>query len=303
MQGYGLVTMTIRPEEPGNDRTQVLKLLQSVTEFDGRDPLSEHKYTAALGVGGQALVAVDGDEYVGFAALVPAKREGEWGIEIAVAPSARDTSTPVDLIRSAIDHIDSHGGTRTRVWSYASSQLGDETILSTLGFEAERKLLVMQRELPAGMSPDLPSGFVAAGFRRGQDEQAWLAVNNTAFAGHPENGAWTMDDLEERLSYRWVDTDGIRLIWHGDELAAFCWTKIHEDGRGEIYIIAVAEAFQGRGLGRKTVLEGMRYVEGQGAPGILLYTEGDNSAAIGLYESLGFTVRHTHRTFIRTDSR
>ena len=50
---------------------------------------------------------------------------------------------------------------------------------------------------------------------------------------------------------------GFLLAWDGERLAGFCWTKVHDDGRGEIYILAVVPGSQGRGLGRALLLAGL----------------------------------------------
>ena len=79
----------------------------------------------------------------------------------------------------------------------------------------------------------------------GVDESAWLSANNAAFAGHPENGRMTRRDLELRMAQGWFDPSGFFLAWANGELAGSCWTKIHDDGTGEIYIIGVVPAWRG----------------------------------------------------------
>ena len=54
-------------------------------------------------------------------------------------------------------------------------------------------------------------------------------------------------------------------------------------------MVGVDPAERGSGLGRALTLVGLRYLRGRGLSQVMLYVDETNSAAIGLYESLGFT--------------
>ena len=53
-------------------------------------------------------------------------------------------------------------------------------------------------------------------------------------------------------------------------------------------MVGVHPAEQGTGLGRALTLAGLHYLRGREIPSVMLYVDGENTAAIRLYASLGF---------------
>lgn len=128
-----------------------------------------------------------------------------------------------------------------------------------------------------------------------------LAVINRAFEGHPENGNWTTADLEDRFGQPWFDSEGFLVErTDGGVVEGFCWTKVHADGVGEIYLVAVHPDFEGKGTGKDLVKRGLSYLTREAdCPEVIVYSAGDNETARRLYESLGFTVdRIDHRVAV-----
>ncbi len=155
-----------------------------------------------------------------------------------------------------------------------------------------RTLQLMQVALPVACVA-VPAGATLRNFERGRDEQPWLEQNNAAFAHHPEQGAWLMADLDERLLEPWFDPSGFLLLEIDGQLAASCWTKVHElhpDRFGEIYIISVHPDFQGRQLGRVMVTQGLEVLRRKGVSRAMLFVDESNAGAKALYQALGFTV-------------
>jgi mycothiol synthase len=141
-------------------------------------------------------------------------------------------------------------------------------------------------------------------FAPGEDDDAWLAVNNRAFAGHPEQGGWTTSTLARRRSEPWFDPEGFLLAFDADGLAGFCWTKIHPatDGEpelGEIFVIGVDPSRKRSGLGRALVVAGLASLADRGVRTGMLFVDGDNAPALRLYESLGFTTHRRDRAYER----
>lgn len=155
----------------------------------------------------------------------------------------------------------------------------------------------MRRPLPAD---DPPTGFETRPFHPGEDDAAFLHVNNRAFGGHHEQGAWDATTLAERTAEPWFEADGFRLHERDGRLAGFCWTKIHTDtdpALGEIYVIAVDPDFAGLGLGRALTLAGLAWLATQGITEGMLYVDASNEPALKLYRALEFTVDHVDRGY------
>jgi mycothiol synthase len=174
----------------------------------------------------------------------------------------------------------------------------DDRRARATGRRPDRDLFQMRVALPV----DAPTpGLATRPFVVGQDEEAWLAVNNRAFAWHPEQSEWDLDTLKARETEGWFDPEGFLLHEDDGRLAGFCWTKVHADEDpplGEIYVIATDPDFQGRGLGGRLVLAGLAHLAGRGLTVGMLYVDAGNTRAVRLYENIGFTVDHIRRSYV-----
>ena len=67
---------------------------------------------------------------------------------------------------------------------------------------------------------------------------------------------------------------------------------MHNPALGEVYVVGVDPAAQGRGLGAELTLLGMHHLADRLGPeaDVTLYVEGDNTAAVKTYRRLGFAV-------------
>ncbi|MGA8248944.1 MAG: mycothiol synthase, partial [Nocardioides sp.] len=138
---------------------------------------------------------------------------------------------------------------------------------------------------------------------RDSDAAEVLRVNAAAFAHHPEQGSMDAAGLAERMAEPWFDPAGLLVADAGDRLLGFHWTKQHSPGLGEVYVVAVDPAAQGRGLGRAVTAAGLDHLAALGVRRVILYVESDNDPAIATYSRLGFTHTSTHVQYARPHPR
>lgn len=282
------------------DPAAIVALLERSRTPRGDNALSEHKATR---VGGsedsRAVVAIDeSGEPRAYAQAawhrpVTTSRLGHWAMEVVLIPGFREPAAVADLIGATRAVLP--GGDRVAIWS--TEDHVTEGLIAT-GYVETRKLLKLSMHLPVEATAQPPAGIRIERFLPGSDEDAWLELNNAAFAGHPENGALRPADLAERMSRPWFDADGFLMAWEGVRLVGSCWTKMHDRFVGEIYIIAVDPEARGRGIGRVLLESGIGYLERQRrATMVMLYVEADNESGLRLYRTIGFETEAVARQF------
>ena len=282
-------------------QSQVLSLIARATDHDGVPPVSEHVLLHLRHGGDKAdthFIATQENIVVGYAHLdLTDKVEGP-SAELVVHPEHRKSGIGQALLKE----LQSAAGTTLRLWSHGDLP-GAKNIAESNGFTRVRTVIQMRRSLNDPI-PELTQDIQIRNFLPGIDNEEWIALNNRVFAAHPEQGNWSLRDLEIRTQESWFDPQGFLIAEDKGTMIGFCWTKIHgghthkhsaqeeehdHDPIGEIYIMGVDPSRSGKGIGRAVTVAGLRHMRYQGIFSAMLYVDADNYGAIALYQSLGFT--------------
>jgi mycothiol synthase len=213
-------------------------------------------------------------------------------LDLVVEPSARGAGRGRALAEAALDDAPPD----VTAWSHADHPAA-RRLAHRFGFSAVRSLWVMSREAGPVEVPEV-AGVTIRGYRD-TDADEVLRVNAAAFAHHPEQGSMDAANLAERMAEPWFDPAGLLVAEAGDGLLAFHWTKQHDAEHGEVYVVAVDPAAQGRGLGKAVTAAGLAHLASRGVRRIILYVESDNAPAIATYSRLGFAHTSTHVQYAR----
>lgn len=288
----------------------ITRLHDDAEAIDGHPSLGEAAWRDVdrpAGPGSAGVIAsVDGRKApVGFAYVSRSDNFSppHWEVGIVVDPQARDGSVATELLDRSAEHVAAQGGGQIVLWALDPDDALDRAI-EAAGFHRQRGLYQQRVSLPIGEAPRWPAGVEVRSFLPGQDEHAWLDVNNRAFAGHPEQGGWTEETLARRFAEPWFDPEGFLLAFDPDGLAGYCWTKVHpatatDPELGEIFVIGVDPGRQGTGLGRALVVAGLASLADRGISTGMLFVDAGNEAALRLYDALGFRTHRVDRAYER----
>ncbi len=281
--------------------SEIRALLALAEDADGVEAVSE-SFRLAIGPAREGVVHLvrldEDDAVVGYAQVAQAGGPDAVA-ELVVDPRHRRRGHG----RALLDEVVALGA--RSVWAHGMLPAAT-ALAAAAGLVVTRELYVMGRPLTAedAVDPALPQGFSVRPFQPGVDDERWVALNAAAFASHPEQGRLTLADLHERMAQPWFDPAGLLLVVDDTtgDVVAFHWTKVEPTTppavpRGEVYVVGVDPAYQGRGLGGPVTSLGLAHLARLGLAEVELYVDGDNTAARRTYTRLGFRDTAVHAQY------
>ena len=284
-----------------DQQTGVLALIKSATDHDGIPPIADHILLHLRHGGDKSdshLVITENEKIIAYAHLDQTDLVAGPAVELVVDPEHRQSGIGNQLLSEAIKIC----GKRLRLWSHGDLPAASKLALANK-FIKVRTVIQMSKSL-GEITPisEIDNAITIRTFLPGLDSDNWLALNNKAFTNHPEQGNWSINDLNLRLKEDWFDEKGFFIAEKQNLMVGATWTKIHgatshqHDGEdshdhpaiGEIYITAVDPSFNRVGIGGALTITALNYLKYQGLNQVILYVDEDNNAAVNLYQSLGF---------------
>ena len=270
-----------------DEQRKIRELIAAAKEADGIAPVGDQVLRELPHDRTRHLLAVNGDDVTGYLNLTDEPAMAE----LVVHPDARRRGIGSAMVRTGLAEV----GDDARIWAHGN-QAPARATAAALGLVVVRELLQMRRPLTDLPPVTLPDGVHITTYAGPADDAELLRVNNAAFAWHPEQSGWTEADIAERRDEPWFDPAGLFMAFDVNtaKLLGFHWTKVHDENLGEVYVVGVDPAAQGRGLGATLTLVGLHHLaerlSDSEQPTVMLYVEAENSAAVKTYQRLGFDV-------------
>lgn len=255
-----------------------------------------------------AVAVTDGVAADGWFAVLASGDDGPAGYAGTVLPAApggtavgdlavgRDRTlrprTITALLGALVDRAARADTSHLQVWMRHVED-DDLTAASHAGFELDRRLAILGRDLPVppgAATAQPPSGVTIRAARPGVDDAAVVAVLAGAYGSGPDGG-WDLARFRERTGLDWFRSEDLLVADDDGRLLGLHWLKRRDATTGEVYNLAVHPDGQGRGLGPALLHAGLRHLADVGCTQVLLWVDRANERAVRLYTSQGLTTR------------
>ncbi len=163
-------------------------------------------------------------------------------------------------------------------------------------FQRVRKFWKLRHaELGSLPTSELPGNLRFRSFRRGMDEAAYVELLNATFADHWDFAPVTRPALEEWNQRPDFDPRGCFFVVDGEREIAHITVLVDpqryeetQDAAARVFELGVHPDYRGKGLGYQLLLKAAEFSQAQELSALELVVDGQNDAAKGMYERMGF---------------
>jgi len=242
------------------------------------------------------FVAEHGGSIIGYVGVFLEAAIKRAILECMVHPAHRKKGIATELIRRAIRHAEAAESKVVQV-CIPEINLPARNLASRLGFQFIRYFYESKLDLNNIRLPDVePSGYIIRSLRRDEADEL-THIQNRAFADSWGFNSNTPDEIAYRINLSSCTPENIMMAYLKNHPIGYCWTRIMiEDNpatasmKGEIHMLGVDPDYRKKGIGRNVLLAGLADLKSKGVTIVELTADGEDSVAMGLYESVGFEV-------------
>ena len=171
-----------------------------------------------------------------------------------------------------------------------------KSALSRLGFRFIRRFLQLRLAISEIRGQDINHPTLQCRHMQRGEEDKLTQIQNRSFAGTWGYNPNTVEEITYWTNLTNCCPEDVILACDGDKVVGYCWTRItHEaatnERKGQIRMLGVDPAYQGRGIGKGVLLAGLSYLKSKAVQVVELTVDSKNKAACGLYRSAGFKVQ------------
>lgn len=252
------------------------------------------------------LVAERGDEVVGGVWIGASKRDGVWALdhEGAVHPDHRGRGVGRQLLEAivaiALTRARELPADEPRRLTSVSEDRDPRgaRLLERAGYREYRWYALMGRDLALPLPEPRPVEGIEFRPVRPEHHRALFAALEEAFRDHFGHREWTEEDFRRMVEGPQNDHSLWRVAWAGDEVVGVSRNTVDAEENAALGVrqgwvdqIGVRRPWRGRGVARLLIAETFARYRELGLARAVLGVDLDNpTGALGLYESLGFTV-------------
>jgi mycothiol synthase len=228
-------------------------------------------------------------------------------VDYLVHPAAREAGLEEAILAWAFERwpqvMAEHGLRYSLFLEAREDQAARLALLEKLGFVRDDWHTLHMSQPLNGALPALqtPEGFTIRSLAGEAEVADYVALHRAAFGSTNMTEDWRRHTLQ---TPQYIPALDLVAAASDGALAAFCVCWLSQCGHdengsntGQVEPIGVRPDFQGHGLGRAILLEGLRRLQAHGATSALIDSDGENEASRSLYEAVGFRVANIVRKY------
>jgi mycothiol synthase len=231
---------------------------------------------------------------IGYISVFLELEIGRALVECLVHHQHRKKSVAIKLFRYALQHA-KKSGVKVAQINMPETNTAAKSLMPHLDFRFIRHFLELKLDIYNTHLPDVnPDEFNIRTLQRG-GEGKLTGLQNRCFIGSWGFNPNTTEDIVYRLNLSGCSPEDVIMAYEEDRPVGYCWTRKiplagtdPQENKGLIHMMGVDPEYRSKGIGKKVLLAGLKYLRCKNICRVELTVDKENPAARGLYESVGF---------------